>query len=235
MYLYEKGKKIVTQIGSLPYKNIDDAIRYSLKHDIPFLPELTTLGDSMLDYAKNPGCLSSMDKLKEREYETVKVQCVGPITLMMAGFDESQAQYAIMAHIMGILKGLKAKETILFLDEPAVGHTGMDYNKQWDLIFGCFDVIKGVHICGNMQWDHIFKYSNIDIISFDASAYDITLLCKERNGKKIAWGIKKEEDIKSWKDGDLITLPCGMNHKMFKVKDCKKNLKMMLKAASKYK
>lgn len=234
MYVYEKNKKIVTQIGSLPYKSVSKAIEYSLQHDIPFLPELTALGSSMLEYAKNPGKLACLKKFKENEYETVKVQCIGPITLMMSGFEENNAQYAIMTHLASIFKGLKAKEVILFLDEPALGQTGIDYNKQWNLIFSNFNVIKGVHICGNMQWDHLLKFSNIDLISFDASTYDITLLCKERNGKKIAWGIKKEEDVKDWREGDLITLPCGMNHKLFSIKDCKKNLEMMLNAALKY-
>lgn len=235
MFLYEKERKIVTQVGSLPYKNAGKALEYSLKHDIPFLPELTAVGDSMFDYAKNPGNLACLEKFKEKSYSTAKVQCVGPIALMMSGFDESEAQYAIMTHITGMLDGLEADETILFLDEPTLGQTGMDYSRQWDLIFGNFDVIKGVHTCGNMQWDRLFKHSDIDIISFDASSYDITLYGSERNGKRIAWGIEKEEDIKDWKEGDLITLPCGMSHRMFKAKDCKKKLEMMLKAASKYK
>lgn len=35
-----------TGIGSLPFESIEDAINYSLKFDIPFLPELTKLEDS---------------------------------------------------------------------------------------------------------------------------------------------------------------------------------------------
>lgn len=33
-------RKIITQIGSLPYEDIGEAVEYSLRHDIPFLPEL---------------------------------------------------------------------------------------------------------------------------------------------------------------------------------------------------
>ncbi len=31
-------RKIITQVGSLPYDNTDESVEYSLKHDIPFLP-----------------------------------------------------------------------------------------------------------------------------------------------------------------------------------------------------
>ena len=42
-------RKIVTQVGSLPYDDVDKAVEYSLRHDIPFLPELPKLGDAMLE------------------------------------------------------------------------------------------------------------------------------------------------------------------------------------------
>ncbi|MFH1065606.1 MAG: hypothetical protein V1734_03835 [Nanoarchaeota archaeon] len=45
---------IVTQIGSLPYDSVEKAVAYSLKHDIPFLPELPKLGDSMIQYIRIP-------------------------------------------------------------------------------------------------------------------------------------------------------------------------------------
>ena len=47
-------RKIVTQVGSLPYDDVDKAVEYSLLHDIPFLPELPKLGDAMLDYIEKP-------------------------------------------------------------------------------------------------------------------------------------------------------------------------------------
>jgi hypothetical protein len=51
-------RRLFTQIGSLPFDNVDRAIAYSLQHDIPFLPELVVLGDAMLEYLKHPGELS---------------------------------------------------------------------------------------------------------------------------------------------------------------------------------
>ena len=42
---------------------------------------------------------------------------------------------------------------LLFLDEPALGHTGVNYKELWDTLFSNFKVIPGVHTCGNMDWD----------------------------------------------------------------------------------
>ncbi len=200
---------MITQIGSLPYDNIEKAIQYSLKHDIPFLPELPKLNDAMFEYIKNPGKLSCLKKFKEHEFDTVKVQCVGPVTLMLGNYTEDKAIESCYNHIYAILDGLKSKNTILFLDEPTLGHAGFNFREYWDAIFSTFDVKSGIHICNSMDWDKLFE-SSIDIISFDASEYDLTMFPKYRNDKGIAWGIKKLEDIKDFQQGDLITPPCGL-------------------------
>ena len=120
----------------------------------------------------------------------------------------------IYQHVERILDGLEAEEIILFLDEPALGYVGFDYKRLWEPLFASFPVVAGVHVCGNMQWDHLFD-AKIDIISFDASKYDITKYYQTRNGKRIAWGVKKVGDIRDFQTGDLVTLPCGMPHMTF--------------------
>jgi len=219
-------RKIVTQIGSLPLEDVEEAVRYSLDHDIPFLPELPKKGDSMLEYIKKPGSLSCLKEFKKHKYDTVKVQCVGPATLLLSGYKQDEAIQRAYEHISAILDGLEAKEIILFLDEPALGHTGIDYKNIWDALFTSFNVIPGVHTCGNMNWDELFD-SDIKIISFDASQFDITKYSKYRSGKNIAWGIHKREDIKDFQKGDLITLPCGMGSPLYKPEDCKRKLETL--------
>lgn len=225
-----RRRKIITQIGSLPYEDIDMAIEYSLKHDIPFLPELPKKGDSMFEYIKNPGKLSCLDAFKKHEYKTVKVQCIGPATLVLGGYDENEAVMRAYEHIQSILDGLKAKETILFLDEPALGQAGFNYKALWEPLFGSFKVTPGVHVCGNMNWDELLD-SKVEIISFDASQYDITIYPKYRNNKRVSWGVEKKEDVKDFKKGDLITLPCGMGSPVYKVEDCDKNLEKLIDIA----
>ena len=220
-----RERKIVTQVGSLPYDNPNRAVEYSLRHDIPFLPELPKLGDAMLEYIKRPGNLSCLDIFKKRVkgYKIVKIQCVGPATLITSGYNQDEAVTRVYQHIDAIINGLSVGKIILFLDEPALGQAGFDYWQLWLPIFESFDVMWGVHVCGNMNWDELF-HSKIDIISFDASKYDITKYPGYRNGKRIAWGIKIKEDVKDFQKDDLLTLPCGMGPKFYNTDDCEVNL-----------
>jgi hypothetical protein len=226
-------KKIVTQIGSLPYDDVEKAVEYSLRHDIPFLPELPKRGDAMLDYIKNPGSLSCLEtfKTKIEGRETVKVQCIGPATLIMSGYSEDDAISRIYQHIETILDGLSVENIILFLDEPALGQAGFDYQRLWAPLFESFNVTPGAHVCGNMNWDELFN-SQLDIISFDASQYDITKYPGYRNGKRIAWGMQTRNDVKDFQDGDFLTLPCGMGPKLYSTDDCEVYLNKLLAIAS---
>lgn len=218
--------KILTQIGSLPFTDVDEAVAYSLRHDIPFLPELTALGDAMLEYVKTPGRLTCLDAFKQHRFETVKVQCVGPATLIQSGFDEDDAVMRVYQHVEAVLDGLHAEEIILFLDEPALGYVGFDFVRLWEPIFESFPVIRGVHTCGNMQWDQMFA-APIDIISFDASKFDISKYYKERDGKRIAWGIAHAGDVADFHPGDLITGPCGLSHLTHSEDDARERLRML--------
>ncbi len=232
-----QNRKIITQVGSLPLEDVKEAVAYSLKHDIPFLPELPKKGDAMMEYVKNPGKLSCLDEFKKHKFQTVKIQCVGPATLMLSGYRADEAVGLVCNHIVSIMEDLEAEEIILFLDEPALGQSGADYKELWRVIFevssskakrgtSSAKLVSGVHICGNMDWDLMFD-SDISIISFDASQFDITKYPKYRSGKRISWGVEKKEDVKDFKAGDLITLPCGMGTPMYKPEDCEKNLKKL--------
>ncbi len=219
------GKKVVTQIGSLPYDNIDDAVNYSSRHDIPFLPELPLLGDSMMDYIKNPGQNKCLDifRQKTKGSEIVKVQCIGPATLVISGYSEDDAVSRVYEHVSAITSGFEVGEIILFLDEPALGQAGFDFKALWAPILESFNCTFGVHVCGNMNWDDMFD-SDIHIISFDASLYDITKYPKYRSGKRIAWGVEAIDNVKDFQEGDLLTGPCGMGPKFFTVDECPKRL-----------
>lgn len=224
---------IVTQVGSLPYDDIEKAVAYSLRHDVPFLPELPKLGDAMMEYIKNPGQLSCLEtfKRKTKGRHTVKVQCVGPATLILAGYSEDEAISRTCQHIEALLDGLDAENAILFLDEPALGQAGFDFHRLWTPLFESFNVTPGVHVCGNMNWDELFN-SRVKIISFDASQYDITKYPAYRNGKRIAWGIQTRHNVRDFQDGDLLTLPCGMGPKFYSTGDCEVWLSNLLEVAS---
>jgi hypothetical protein len=224
-----QNPRIITQIGSLPYDDVNEAVEYSLRHDIPFLPELPRLGDAMLDYIKRPGQLSCLRTFQERTAgrEVVKIQCVGPATLLLSGYSEDEAITRACQHIAAVIDGLRVGNTILFLDEPALGQVGFDYKRLWSPLFESFAVTPGVHVCGNMNWDDLFR-SDIEIISHDASRYDVTKYPAYRNGKRIAWGVQSRADVRDFREGDLLTLPCGMGPKFYSPADCDTNLRTLL-------
>jgi len=245
---------MITQIGSLPYDSAEKAVEYSLRHDIPFLPELPKLGDAMTSYIQNPGKLSCLEEFKKHSYDIVKIQCIGPATLSFTDYyDEEQnikRPYTdkemvdhITFHIGATLYGLNAKETIVFFDEPVLGQAGFNYEEIWGKIFNKFNVIKGVHVCGLTDFDRLFK-ADIDIISFDASHYDLTIYDKyldfRQKGGRIAWGISNADDITDFHKGDLITMPCGLGGmniktgKPYTEEECENALEMMVKARGKY-
>jgi hypothetical protein len=230
MKLYEEKKKIVTQIGSLPLRDPAEAVAYSLRHDIPFLPELPLLGDAMLSYIKRPGELSCLSEFKKHTFDVVKVQAIGPATVILSGYDPDEALIRVYRHVEAILDGLRAEEVILFLDEPALGQAGFDYEELWTHIFADFPVVRGVHVCGNMQWDLLFACDLLDIISFDASRYDISFYYPRR-GKRIAWGIRSPADIGDFRPGDLITPPCGLSPKFYEPVDLPRVLSRLREAA----
>jgi len=224
-------QRITTQIGSLPFDDVETAIAYSLKHDIPFLPELTALGDAMMEYIKNPGALSCLGAFKKHCFDIVKVQCIGPATLIQSGFEEDDAVSSVYAHVEAIVEGLEADQIILFLDEPALGYVGFDYVRLWEPIFESFPCTRGIHTCGNMQWDQMFA-APIDIISFDASMFDIKKYYDDRQGKRIAWGITDVEQVTDYQPGDLITGPCGLPHLTHTPASANERLAMLQKAAA---
>ena len=145
----------------------------------------------------------------------------------------NKAAEIIMQRITAML-ALDAKEFILFLDEPGLGQTGLDFREIWTPFFESFSAIWGVHCCDNMDWDKVFE-SGVKIVSFDASQFDLTRYPKygsfRQNGGRIAWGVQRREDVKDFRPGDLLTLPCGMSPKFYTVQDCPKELRRLREIA----
>ncbi|OGI16061.1 hypothetical protein A3K63_02200 [Candidatus Micrarchaeota archaeon RBG_16_49_10] len=237
------GRSIVTQVGSLPFDDVGVAIDYSSRHDIPFLPELPKMGDAVLSYITKPGTLSCLTAFKDMAsrngYPVVKVQCVGPATLISSGYSEDEAVSRPLDHITAILDGLYPEQVILVLDEPALGNFGGDYKSMWSAMFAAAramrpQIIPGIHTCGNMDWDQLLLNPGIEVISHDASKNDIikasTVYRQGRqNGKRIAWGITIPSDVKDFRQGDLLTLPCGMGS--YDPQSCEGYLTMLTAAA----
>jgi len=221
---YEKEGKKLTNVGILPYRDVNRAVCYSLKHEIPFFPELPRNGDTLKDYiaGKKPSCLK---RFKQNKYSTVKIQAFGPVTLMQMGYSKEKAKYEIKKHLINILEGLDAKEVILFLNELSLKKVNSSCEKMWHSIFKEFNTINGVYVLNLKCIDDLLK-TEIDIVGFD-SKEGITCY-KERNGKRIAWGAESEKEIFDWRKGDLLMLPFSSK---FKTKCCIKKLEELLKVS----
>ena len=67
-----------TGIGSLPHLDIEDAIKYALKFDIPFLPELINIDGTIQNSDKN-SCLSlflekTQDRVRKIQYPSPEIK-----------------------------------------------------------------------------------------------------------------------------------------------------------------
>ena len=251
--LYTQNKKHFTQIGSVPYGTdliddensqnnirevVKDAVVYSLRHDIPFLPELSRIKrwddkkgkyifkDSMRGYIQNPGRLYCSEELKKYEFDTFKLQCFGPISASDTIPDEGTIINNILSHITSIIDGINAKEFIVLLDEPSL-QSGTNYSKKWGPIFDAIKssydtpIITGVHTCGEVWGDEFMRSyeDGVEIISFDArinnpkrsfSRDQKNEYEKLRKNMKFIWGVTEPSQINDWRRGDLASGTCGM-------------------------
>jgi len=128
--------------------------------------------------------------------------------------------------LQAILKGLSmkalwqikflqefAKKIIVFLDEPYLGCFGSAYTpiNREDVVVGLSeltrgikseDVLIGVHCCGNTDWSILTDIATLDIISFDAFAFQDRFVLYAENlaafikrGGIICWGIVPTQEF----------------------------------------
>ena len=230
-----------TQVGSLPYKSITRAMKYVRRLErfggIPFFPELPLLGDSMIDSIETPKNLSCLEQFKQLAFSTVKIQGVGPVSLKQVekynGYNNGVIAELVYSYLNTIKTGLHTNETILTLDEPGMKTAPPDFKSRWEEVFDAFDDVKrNVHICGDSApWSDILVIEWLDILNFDASRVDITIFPEYKifreNGGAIAWGIRKESDVRDWQVGDIITPVCGIAPPVHSSLDCEKAFNLL--------
>jgi len=155
--------------------------------------------------------------LVDEKLDVIKGQIIGPITLgyylkddqgKALILDENWKEIIVMALRAEagwqelFLRSL-AKEVIIFLDEPFLSISGTPQftisPKECDSmlreVLSGFDCIKGIHCCGNTDWEQILSLP-INIVSFDAYAYGKNFAAYKKDIRKfidcggmVAWGI----------------------------------------------
>jgi hypothetical protein len=212
---------LTTQIGSLPFQNIDQAIDYASQFDLPFVPTLPQLDPNELMMslalkgmeANNPRPLEQcLVPMLASGAKKIKYQIMGPVSgkwfLEQSGNEVSLEQLKDFLHariqcVLNLFDRYQS-ECILFLDEPALEFVNEDsYQILSQFIQDINDDHIGVHCCSNANWENFLnlpvQYLSMDYYRYYANinaqwSWDEVLL-----DKTILFGIvpTKEEHFSS--------------------------------------
>jgi hypothetical protein len=206
-------------IGSLPHLNISEAISYSLKHTLPFLPQMTSLGERMVEQVLSTQELSTKykslslftEKIIEQNITTFKIQIAGPET---CNVDDKK----ILLEINNFLKYFENYNLrpIVFIDEPIITfkseHLKNIFNELTNM-----KISSGLHSCATFKLEQA-EYLKCDFLSYDAGLVAPNLKSK----KNLIAGIPpfSGKDFSIY--GEWISSSCGLA--MYTEEDCEKIL-----------
>lgn len=152
---------ITTGIGSLNHKNIEDAISYSLKHDLPFLPQLPHLNGNMIEEISLQGnCIedSFLTVCLNNSINKIKIQIVGPTS-------SSLSTNKLLNKLIQTKKKFTNFSIVLFIDEPVLTHS-IELENLVKTAKIYFDKV-GLHCCANKIDTDVVNKLNLDIFSYD--------------------------------------------------------------------
>lgn len=163
-------KNRTTGIGSLPHNSIEKSVLFSLKHTLPFLPQLTYFNENMIDQALKSDIIHShlaleffKDALIENKITKFKIQIAGPSTCnsnalkILLTIEKFMNYFAIY--------GLNP---IIFIDEPIFNPNSHQFQSLL-LELKNQNILSGVHTCNRFEWEEISFLNLINYFSFDAN------------------------------------------------------------------
>lgn len=194
-------------IGSLPHHSVENAINYSFKHDIPFLPQMTSLSERMVSQVLSSEPLLkkyfALDlftkKILEEKTSVFKIQIAGPETC-------SVNEETILKEINNFLIYFEKYnlKPIIFIDEPVLtSHSSSLRNIYLEL--KKMQIITGLHSCAKFSLEHI-QDLEVDYISYDASLINWPNITKSQ----LVTGIPPFSKNKFQPRGDIISSSCGL-------------------------
>ncbi len=209
----------MTGIGSLPFKNSNEAENFSLRHHLPFIPELPQLQENFL--------LNSSEELIERlkMYDTItnkpqfKVQLIGPITYkhMNQNSEKKIDYHQILNEILSSLTKIKnsSHQTIYVqLDEP-IPPTDFQEQSQLENVMRTItslEFLVVVHSCQKIQFDFFPEWPTAYL------ALDLNLNPEfSLNQKLLIAGIDPRLD-KINTQAEFVSFTCGMG--LLTMDDC---------------
>lgn len=207
-------------IGSLPHTNFQSAISYSLKHHLPFLPQMTSLGERMVDQVRSSKEITKKyqaldlftEKILEHKISAFKIQIAGPETCKV----DHQLILNEINKFLEYFSKYKLKP-IVFIDEPVITFKS-DHLKNVFAELSKLEVTSGLHSCAKFNTE-LVEEMNFDFLSFDAG-----LVTPSENTKKILInGIPPFSMPKFTIYGEWISSSCGLAR--YTEDECEKILK----------
>lgn len=176
-------KFLTTGIGSVPFKNLRDAMPYVFEFSVPFLPELpgADFMDRTLSMAagKLPIEIQSFAvEVARRRPQQAKLQMAGPLTMKYFKPDAwaKMGQKGYREAVLSLIRAMRAEtnvELCLFLDEPAIDSALEEDEAQ--LIKDCLTYVQvegvrtGIHCCNTFDMSDLLKLKP-HFLSFDLTA-----------------------------------------------------------------
>ncbi len=170
-------------------------------------------------FALSPKYTATLRKFLERDlskFPAIKGQVIGPISFGLQIVDENRKAIIYNDEIRTLLfdftrakinhqyRLLRAKHPnpIVFFDEPGLelvfssvsGYTNEMAKEDLAGLLAGIDGMKGIHLCGNPDWDFLLA-ADIDILSFDSYSRGDTFVRYDRaaefleRGGILSWGI----------------------------------------------
>lgn len=206
-------------IGSLPHHSRQDAVNFSLRHSMPFLPQMTSRGERMVSQAlsakdlleKYSALENFTEKILENKIIDFKIQIAGPQTCNVN-------DTIILKEINKFLNYFEKYKLrpIVFIDEPVFIQNSEQLKNIFDELRN-LNIVSGFHSCAKFNWN-LTEQLNFDYLSFDLGVMSAPPKFKKHLITGIPPFSKKLEVLGEW-----ISSSCGLA--MFTEDECEMILK----------
>lgn len=201
-------KILTTGIGSVPFRNLRDAMDYVFEFSVPYLPEMpgADFMQRTLNMAggKLPVELPSFAaEVARRRLPQAKLQMAGPLTLKYFQSEgwKKIGQKGFREAVLKLIRAMRAEtsaELCLFFDEPAID-SALD-EEEVQLLKDCLTYVQvegvrtGIHCCNSFVMEDLLKlrphFLSFDLLSMasevEAAGTEINKFL-EHNGT-LVWG-----------------------------------------------
>lgn len=203
---------LTSQIGSLPFKEINTAISYAIEFDLPFVATLPQLDENEFMYNlamsgfnnfdPTPLELCLLPTLELLKGKECKYQVMGPVSLFKClesqniKVDKKKLELFLLLKIQNVLRLFDKYNVgpVIFLDEPMIGLEFKDYEFLNEFL-AKLNCKIGIHCCGNADINLLdslkINYVSLDFLNIFKK--DLNLIKNLVSNKIIFFGLLSTE------------------------------------------